>query len=176
MTTGLIGSVLCRIAAVFLFVEAARSVSWILPRAFYDGGDLLDFAVGLLMSAVAPIVGGIFLWKHSHRIGSACGGSLTPEVSTNLGHDDLVAAGVILIGLYTVLFGLVAAVTVETVDWSLRMTIDDESKIFEEALLRNWSHRAGYAVQIVLGVGLIFGQKRLLVLLQRVRRTGTGAT
>ncbi len=68
MNTSELGSTLCRIVGVFLFVRAAQAISWLSLKAFMITGDLSDFAIGLLITVVPPLVGGLLLWKYSDRI------------------------------------------------------------------------------------------------------------
>ena len=170
MKTNVIASTLCKIAAVYLFMTAAQGVSWISLKAFLITGDLSDFAIGILLTVAPSAVAGALLWKFSDRIGRVSDQPGPAELSASLTADDMLEAGVFLVGLYAVLFGLVDAVGVEAIDWLARSKPDAESDYLENALIRNWTRRAGYMLQIVLGVCLVYGRRSLVALSHRFRR------
>ena len=99
------------------------------------------------------------LWKFSDRIGHVSDESGTAAFSANLTTDGLLGAGVFLVGLYAVLFGLVDAVGVEAADWMAR-SAENQTDFQDEVLIRNWTRRAGHLLQIGLGVGLIYDRHR----------------
>ena len=170
MKTNVIASTLCKIAAVYLFMTSAQGVSLISLKAFMITGDAGDFALGLLITVVPSAVAGIFLWKFSDRIGQVSDQPETAELSANLTTDDLLAVGIFLVGLYAVLFGLVDIIGVEGADWLARSMPDRETDYQSHALIRNWTRRAGYLLQIFLGVGLIYGRLSLVALSHKFRR------
>lgn len=176
MKTNVIASTLCKIAAVYLFITAAHGVSLISVKAYMITGDLADLALGLLIMVVPPVVAGVFLWKFSDRIGQVSDQPEPAKLSANLTTDDLLAVGVFLVGLYAVLFGLVDAIGVEGADWVARSIPDSEADYQSHALFRNWARRAGYLLQIFLGVGLIYSRFSLVALSHKFRRTESDAS
>jgi len=164
MNASEIGSTLCRIVGVFLFVRAAQAISWISLKTFIITGDLSDFAVGLLITVVPPLVGGSLLWKYSDRIARIGDKFEAPKISTSLTRDDLLEAGIFLVGLYAVLFGLVTAIDIELIDWMTRSAGESQSSFYDESLIRNWTKRAGYLLQIILGGGLIYRRSSIVAL------------
>lgn len=164
MNTSEIGSTLCRIVGVYLFVRAAQSVSWITLKAFIITGDLSDLAIGLLIAVVPPLVGGSLLWKYSDRIARIGDRLEASKLSTSLSRDDLLNVGIFLVGLYAVLFGLVEAVDVETTDWMYRSAGESQNSFYDETLIRSWTRRTGYLFQIILGGGLIYRSSSIVAL------------
>lgn len=171
MKTNVIASTLCKIAAVFLFMTAAQGVTWITLKAFVITGDLSDLLLSLLFTAAPAAVAGVLLWKYSDRIGRVTDQAGPTELSPTVTSDDLLRAGVFLVGLYAILFGIVDAIGVEATDWMARSIPDVDSDYQANALLRNWTRRVGYLTQIVLGGGVIYYRHRLVDLSHKIRRT-----
>ena len=171
MKTNVIASTLCKIAAVFLFMTAAQGVSWITLKAFVITGDLSDLLLSLLFTAVPAAVAGVLLWKYSDRIARVADQAEPAELSPTVTTDDLLGAGIFLVGLYAILFGLVDAIGVETADWMARSIPDLDSEYQANALIRNWTRRVGYLSQIVLGGGVIYYRRRLIVLSHRLTKS-----
>ncbi len=164
MNTSELGSTLCRIVGVFLFVRAAQAISWLSLKAFMITGDLSDFAIGLLITVVPPLVGGLLLWKYSDRIARIGDKLEASKLSMSLTRDDLLEVGIFLVGLYAVLFALVTGVDVELLDWMTRSAGESQSSFYDESLIRNWTKRIGYFLQIVLGGGLIHWRRSIVAL------------
>ncbi len=82
----------------------------------------------------------------------------------SLTRDDLLEVGIFLVGLYAVLFALVTGVDVELLDWMTRSAGESQSSFYDESLIRNWTKRIGYFLQIVLGGGLIHWRRSIVAL------------
>ena len=164
MKTNVVASTLCKIAAVFLFMTAAQGVTWITLKAFVITGELSDLLLSLLFTAAPAAVAGVLLWKYSDRIGRVADQTGPAELSPNVTTDDLLVAGIFLVGLYAILFGIVDAIGVEAADWMARSIPDLDSEYQANALIRNWTRRVGYLLQIILGGGVIYYRHRLVAL------------
>ncbi len=162
MKTIVIASTLCKIAAVFLFMTAAQGVTWITLKAFMITGDVSDLLLSLLFTAAPAVVAGVFLWKYSDRFGRVADHAGSAELSPTVTSDDLLRVGIFLVGLYAILFGIVDAIGVEAVDWMTRSSPDLDNDYQANALIRNWTRRIGYLLQIVLGAGVIYYRHRLV--------------
>lgn len=167
MKTNIIASTLCKIAAVFLFMTAAQGVTWITLKAFVITGDLSDLLLSLLFTAAPAAVAGVLLWKYSDRVGRVADQAGTAELSPTVTTDDLLGAGIFLVGLYAILFGIVDAIGVEAADWMARSIPDLDIDYQANALIRNWTRRVGYLLQIGLGACAIYYRHRLVVLSHR---------
>ena len=170
MKTNVIASTLCKIAAVFLFMTAAQGVTWITLKAFVITGDLSDLLLGVLFTAAPAAVAGVLLWKYSDRIGRVADQTGSAELSPTVTSDDLLRAGIFLVGLYAILFAIVDVIGVEAADWMARSIPDLDSDYQANALIRNWTRRVGYLTQIVLGGGVIYYRHRLVDLSHRIRK------
>lgn len=151
-------------------MTAAQGVSWISLKAFIITGEIGDFALGLLITAIPSAIAGVFLWKFSDRIGQVSDQSDPAQLSANLTTDDLLEAGVFFVGVYAVLFGLVDAVGIEAADWMTR-SAEEPLSFHDETLIRNWTRRAGYLLQIALGGGVIYYRHSLVTLSHKFRKT-----
>ena len=145
-------------------MRAAQAISWLSLKAFMITGDLSDFAIGLLITVVPPLVGGLLLWKYSDRIARIGDKLEASKLSMSLTRDDLLEVGIFLVGLYAVLFALVTGVDVELLDWMTRSAGESQSSFYDESLIRNWTKRIGYFLQIVLGGGLIHWRRSIVAL------------
>jgi hypothetical protein len=161
--------------AEFLFMTAAQGVTWITLKTFVITGDFSDFLLSLLFTAAPAAVAGVLLWKYSDRIARVADQAEPAELSRTITTDDLLGAGIFLVGLYAILFGLVDAIGVEAADWLARSIPDPDSDYQANALIRNWTRRVGYLLQIVLGAGVIYYRHRLVVLSHRFRKAGLDA-
>ena len=176
MTTNTIGRVLCKIAAAYFAVQAAQGISYVVPIAYSDTGGYTGFLVSLLVAVGAPLLIGFLLWKYADRIAGSGDAPSEQRVSTDLTKDDLLEAGLVLIGVGAILFGISRALPVEFSDLWYRLSQDDESQFLDQILIRNWGVRLGYLLQIAMGFALIYGRQSIIDYIHRARRIGSGGS
>jgi hypothetical protein len=174
MTTSIIGRVLCRIAAVYFLVQAAQGLSFVIPYAFDDYADAALFTVSVLLAIGAPLLCAFVLWKFADRIASVGDTAAEKSVSTDLTQDDILEAGIILIGVAAILFGIVDAIRTELADLWYRLSRDEEQLFLDQTLIQHWTLRLGYLFQLFLGFALVYGRQSIIEYIHRARRIGSG--
>ena len=98
------------------------------------------------------------------------------RVSTDLTQDDFLEAGLVLIGVGAILFGISRALPVEFSDLWYRLSQDDERQFLDQVLIRNWGIRLGYILQISMGFALIYGRQSIIEYIHKARRIGSSGT
>lgn len=176
MTTNTIGRVICKIAAVYFAVQAAERIAYAVPFAFSNTASFASILVTLLTAIGAPLVLAFLLWKYADRIAGPGNAGAEQAVSTDLTQDDLLEAGLILIGVAAILFAISRAVPDELLDLWHRLSRDEERFVLDYALVQGWGRRIGYIVQIALGFGLIYGRQSIIDYVHRARRIGSGGS
>jgi hypothetical protein len=135
--------------------------------------DFLAFGIGILTAIGAPVLGAVVLWKYADRIARVKDAASDAEVSVSIGQDELIEAGILLVGVYAVSFGLIVAVNVESMDWNYRLSVEDGEPYIDDIINRNWSRRLAYLAQILLGIYLVLGRQSILRLVKKARKLGT---
>ena len=173
MLTSSLGVVLCRVGAVLLFVECAKSFQYVLPALMNYGR--LDLPVILIVfSTVIPAVAGIGLWVFAERICRVNLESADIEIRSSLEALDLVSIGTLLIGMYAVFYGIVGALTSESMIWTQAAQARSMPDGFNQAANSFLPTRVSNVSQILLGLALILGRQSIARLLMTARHAGTG--
>ena len=175
MITSTVGVVLCRLAAILLFINAAENIAYSATQFFQSTVGSLPGLVAISLTVIAPILTGVVIWIYAERICRINSASSEPQLSRSLQAVDLVVIGTTLIGLYAVLFGVVSAVRIETGFW-VQGQLFPNTYFPSDTVAHRVLLRAPYATQIVLGGLLIVGRRTLAKVLQKVRYAGTDAS
>ena len=167
-----IGVVICKVAAVVLFVQAANQLGMVVPQLASYGSELDSFFLWFLLMLGAPLGAGLVLWFGAERISNAIPDSLSFKLSDTLTATDLLTVGIFLLGLHAVFYGFVSAAFTESSIWL------PSGSLSPSADLDAWNspRRVRYAIQIALGLALILGRNNLVAIATRIRRTGTDAS
>lgn len=173
MAVSVIGVVLCRLAAVLLFVQALENLGLWFPAAAGSPVDDAGMAVIVVLVILAPAIAGTVIWVFAERIVRLRQNAVPVEAGAmSAGAAELIAAGTLLIGVYAATFGLVDAVRIEVGIWAQTAVGGGPFGSSREDWIHRLQPRAGYAAQIALGSALILGSERLAGLLRKLRYAG----
>ncbi len=170
-----VGVVLCRLAAIVLFVRAAIGIGGSIQMFAESLTPVWTNLIILVFIGAAPAVIGAGIWIYAERISRLSAGVSEAEESHGMRPADLIMVGSILIGLYAVLFGIVDGFAAEAGflaepdlgdNVPVRWTTDSAQRL---------ARRIPYIVQVALGLFLILGRERIARLLLKARYAGTGA-
>lgn len=175
MITSTVGVVLCRLAAIMLFINAAENIAYSATQFFQSTVGIVPSFVAISLTIFAPVVTGVILWIYAERICRINSSSSEAQLSSSLQSVDLIVIGTTLIGLYALLFGVVSAVRIETGFWG-QAQLGPSTYFPTDTTVHRVLLRAPYMTQIVLGGLLIVGRRSLTKLLQKVRYVGTGTS
>ena len=176
MATSSIGVVLCRLAAILLFVRAAVGVGHTIGQldSSYAGPWLIlstAFFVALVPAAI-----GAGIWIYSERISRLSPNATESALNDAVSPADLVMVGSILIGLYAAISGIVHGLTVEAGYWALDAQSQNQNLADHIDTTARIAQRIPYTAQLVLGLLLVFGRKKIALLLLKARRIGTSSS
>ena len=150
-----IGIVICRVGAVFLFMQGLQGIGYLI----YPISDLFEnwtgFLAGTVLLTGGPVVAGIALWVFADRI-CDFGQSLHEEnPSQTIAAADLISSGTYLIGIYVLVFAFVSAVQTE-LSFLLAPALDSGASESSDGLdAQGITRRVSYALRIVIGMVLI---------------------
>ena len=174
MVTTVLGIVICRVGAVLLFVEAARSLQFVLPALLEFSGDKTVPLVWLVLTTIVPAATGVALWFFAERICHVRIDSARVEIKSSLDSLDFIGIGTLLMGLYAMLSGAIDALTTEATISVQRTQLAATPGILADDRSYRVSARVSYAAQILLGALLVVGRLRIARLLATVRHLGAG--
>lgn len=175
MATSSVGVVLCRLAAILLFVRAAVGVGHSVQLFAESHSPVWSILVISILIAAVPAAIGAGIWVYAESISRLSPNATEAELSDKIQPTDLVIVGTVLIGLYAVIFGIVDGFATEVSFWShdIRTRTFEMPSQYDTA--QRVSARIPYIVQVVLGLLLIIGRKTIARLLMKARYAGTGA-
>ena len=167
--------VLTKLAAVFIAVLALRDLSQFV--FFYAGSTAapapLLFALGLQF--LIPIAIAMLLWRFPNLVVGSMANSTANASAGSDSDGTMLLIGVSLLGLYTLVFGVVDFVYFEAHRYAQRELAEAANMDFYGDSPDNVAGRIANLCQIALGVVLVFGRRRLSNFLLRIRSAGTGA-
>jgi len=162
--------VLVRLAAVFLFVRGVQGLS---SFSYLLTGDaqLATFAiVTLIFGVFLPAGIAIVMWRHPEKV---IGPQLAPaKPDSVVSAVQLLMIGISLLGLYSLVYGLVDLLRIEAEQMSLAQFAASMNLPNEAADTRTIGSRIAYSAQIALGVCLILGRNGLSWLLVKAKYGG----
>ncbi len=126
-----IGVVICRVGAILLAVSAAQSLGFVIVPLLNSPPELGNFFLISALMVLAPLVS-----------------------------DELVAIGTYLIGIYVLVFGIVSLSQTEALRFAQSSVFGDYEKVTDGIAAHAIASRVSYAVQIALGLVLIFRGKK----------------
>ena len=163
-------AVLVKLAAVFIAVWALRNLADY--AYFFVGGDsLAPFYFGVALILALPVFVAFVLWKFPNLVI----GSFAPLNQETPGKaitaDELLLIGVSLLGLYTLVFGIIDLLFFEAIRFGERAmarAADYEIPLTPQTI----SGRITNVVQILFGVGLLAGRHGIASFIRRARTAG----
>jgi len=171
-----IGIIACRVGAAVLTVKAISGLGNIIPALFFDSPSKLSaVTIGFMVVTVIPGLSAILLWVYAERICQVP--SLEGGASDHLsqGSDELIQIGTALLGLYLMVTGLISAASIEIAYLARPETDESTMRSSMDYAARILGWRVAYVLEVVFGAVLFLGKERVVELLNRVRRVGTGA-
>ena len=177
MTNNRVDITLVKLGAVLIVVLTLRNFAdyafYFTGNPFGEGGLVYTLIAGLILQLVIPLSIAGALWRYPNLIT----GSLAPHepigADSAMSAENLLLVGVSLIGLYTLVFGVIDLLYFE----AYRM---GEAKLFEEAEYpeipvspQSLAGRITNIVQILFGAALLFGRRGLTDMIMKVRTAGT---
>jgi hypothetical protein len=167
-----IGIVLCRVGAAVLTVQAIRSLGFVLPGLFFNDGEFWPEIVTFSLLGAIPGLAAVGLWVFADRISNVSDQSEVTESPTPLNGLEIVRIGTTLIGICFLVMGITTAANVEV----LSLLAPDLGSEFQSQIdvqqARTIGSRVSYAVQILLGLALVFGRERLSNMLVKIKHAG----
>lgn len=176
MTVSGSGIVLCRLAAVFLFVRGVEHIGYALPMAVSPATSTWQALVSGTFAVAAPVVAAVLVWRLAPTIGSFGGDNSDPALASTSSDAKLIVIGTFLVGLYALLFGIVNAVSVEVGLWAQDALNETTRFPTDSAWLRSLPSRVPYLIQIVLGIILMLGRNGFVSVVSRARYAGRSAS
>ena len=171
--TNQIGAVVCRLAAVYLAVDAVKSLSFArFDSSFWSDPPTILMYLGLTVAT--PLIAAVVIWFGAEKLAQFESTDDSKPGDLSLSASDLFAVGVTLIGVYAVFFGIVSAFRIESMAAIERFSRAEEQQFSSTVSYTYWAARAGYLPQIFIGVLLILGRRRLSRILFKIRYGGRG--
>ena len=159
---------LIKLGAILVVILALGRLT---DYAFYlpDGAPASLLAGGLILNFLVPVAIAWLLWRFPNLIA----GTLAPFESDSgkppLSADDVMLIGVALIGLYTLVFGVLDLMYFE----GYRYAEHEIAKLanFPErpASPQDFAGRISKIAQIAFGIALLVGRRRIVELVRRAR-------
>jgi hypothetical protein len=108
---------------------------------------------------LAPLISAFLLAVYAEKISSTRFDVSRFAISDSLGSKELLSIGTFLIGVYVLVFGLVALFQSEALYFSQLILFEDNEHISQTLSARTIGGRITYAVQIILGLFLLIRGK-----------------
>ena len=172
LNTKRIDIVLVKLGAVFIVVYALQSLSYYI--SFLMGAEeyISIAAVVFCLVFILPATFSWALWRFPATItGALYDKSESPDESDGASQSALLI-GVTLIGLYTLVFGIIDLVYFEAHRYAELQLAKDANFPDYPILPETVAGRITNIVQVVLGGILIYGRNGISVLLRQVRTAG----
>ena len=172
MNTTRIDIVLVKLGAVFIVVYALQNLAYYI--SFLMGAEeyIQIAAVVFCLVFLLPAAFSWALWKFPATItGAFYNKAESPEESDAESRSTLVI-GVTLIGLYTLVFGIIDLVYFEAHRYAELKLVMDANFPEYPILPQTVAGRVTNIVQVILGGILIYGRNGIGVLLRKVRTAG----
>lgn len=167
--------VLTKLAAIFIAVFALRDLSQFV--SFYAGNAAafppLLSALGLQF--LIPVAIALVLWRFPNLVVGSMAISAANESADRGSADTMLLIGVSLLGLYTLIFGVIDLVYFETHRYAQRELAEAANMDFYGDSPDNVAGRITNLCQIAFGVVLILGRRRISKFFLGIRLAGTGA-
>jgi hypothetical protein len=170
------GIVLCRLAAILLFVRGIENLGYMMPMALATSTGSWQAGFSSVIAGFVPLIAGLLVWRSAATICNMQNVDVDPHLAEQPNSQQLIAIGTFLVGLYVLLFGIVSATTVETSIWAQAVLNENTTFPKGSVWIRQLPSRIPYILQIVLGIGLILGRSTIAKFFDKVRYAGTGAS
>lgn len=169
------GGVLTRLAAVFIAVFALRDLSQFIY--FYPGNTEFypPLVAALGLQFLIPIVIALVLWRFPNLVVGSMVNPMQERSPATSSADTLFLVGVSLLGLYTLVFGVIDLLYFEAHRYAQRELAEAANMPHYGDSPDNVAGRITNIGQIVVGIILIFGRRKISIFLQKARLAGTGA-
>ena len=154
-----IGIVICRVGAILLVVSSVKSIGFLIVPLLEAPADLDKFLVMSVLMVLAPLVSALILAVYAEKISSTRFDASRFAISDSLGSMELISIGTFLIGIYVLVFGVVAMFQAESVNFSQQILIQDSERLAERMSAHAIGRRISYTVQIILGLVLLIRGK-----------------
>ena len=162
MNNNPIGVVLCRIAAVWLVVTGLGGVGFAISTVLSSVGESYGLVTYSAVIAIAPLVAAFILWHYAENIASTRFGSSGVMPGDAVDTSDLLSIGIHLLGIWTLVFGVINAVQTETVAVMQAGLFSGNERVSGSLSPHTIGARVANGLQILLGTALILiGKKRL---------------
>lgn len=172
MSTTRIDIILVKLGAVFIIVYALQNLAYYISFLMGAQDYIQIAAVIFCLVFILPVAFSWALWKFPATITGAL-----YDKAENPGEGDAVSQsaltiGVTLIGLYTLVFGIIDLVYFEAHRYAELQLAKDANFPEYPILPQTVAGRMTNIVQVVLGGILIYGRNGISVLLRQVRTAG----
>ena len=169
-----IGTVLVRLAAVFLLIRAIQGLGYFAPLVDQPGVDFGDFLFPFALTVLVPLAAAALLWSFPATVARFGPDDEFPGASPDALNRNILLAGVSLLGLYALIFGIVELVRVESAFAAQSLMNDAIGADSSYANQMTISARLTYGVQIVLGLVLMVGRSTVTRWLHKAKYGGLG--
>lgn len=164
--------VLVKLGAVFIVVYALQNLAYYITFLMGAEEYIYVAAVVFCLVFVLPVVFSWALWKFPVTItGAFYDKSASPDDS-NAQNQKALLIGIALIGLYTLVFGIIDLVYFEAHRYAELQLAKDANFPDYAILPQTVAGRLTNVLQVVLGGILIYGRNGISVFLRRIRTAG----
>lgn len=166
-----IGVVICRVAAAILAVQAIRAIGFALPAMFADPETILSSLLPVTVLGFFPGLVAVALWLFAERIVGVPKDEAPSPGTVSIDETELVRAGTLLIGVYLLVTGAILGLSVEITDLMAPELpeLEHANRRYE---VQRIATRITYVLEMLFGISLIVGRRRLARFATKLRRTG----
>ena len=167
---------LTKLGAVFIIVLALHNlayyISFMMGSAEYVKIAIVVFCLIFVLPAAIAYV----LWRFPNMVTGTLYSDREKETGQSNYTDMALLIGVSLIGLYTLVFGVIDLVYFEAHRYAELQLAKDASFPDYPVLPETVAGRVTNILQVILGIILIYGRKGIALFLHRIRTAGVKAT
>lgn len=176
MDTNCTNVVLIKLGALVIVVLSLQNLTDYLAYLSVGPDMLYVPIVAFGLNFLIPVAIAFALWRFPATL---LGRNVPDEpaaLQTSMSPEAVMLIGVSLIGLYTLIFGLIDLLYFETIRISQRQIAEDRTYLDYVASPQDIAGRITNVTQIAFGLLLIIGRRGIAAFLQRIRYAGTGAS
>ncbi len=104
-----------------------------------------------VLMTLVPLVAAFLLWAYADQISHIPFAPQRPATIGDFDSEELVGIGILLIGIYVLVFGVISMAGTESLALAQSSWFKDNDSVLESVSAHTIGNRVSYVVQIVLG-------------------------
>ena len=163
---------LIKLGAVFIVVLALQNLAYYLSFIMGSAEYVRIAIVVFCLVFVLPVATAFLLWRFPNLISGSLYSRSEEGAGKSLDIDKVLLVGVSLIGLYTLVFGVIDLVYFEAHRYAELQLAKDANFPEYPVLPQTVAGRITNILQVILGVVLIYGRRGIALFLRQIRTAG----